>query len=154
MSDTYYSLTYHLIFGVYNRLSLITPVLRPRLHAYIASILKSHQQVPIKVGGVGDHVHILFGSRPTTCLPDLVRDIKVSASKWVNDNHLCLGKFQWQSGYGIFTVSRSLQPKVIEYILNQEQHHAIYGFSQEFKRMLDLCGIPYIEKYLPFEPHD
>lgn len=154
MADTYYSLTYHLIFGVYNRYSLIVPDIRPRMHQYLATVLKSHGQLPLCVGGVGDHVHIMFASTPKTCIPDLVKELKVSSTKWMNENHLCLGRFQWQRGYGIFTVSRSHREKVSQYIKNQEHHHAIYGFAEEFKRFLELNEITYVEKYLPYDPEN
>ena len=53
-----------------------------------------------------------------------------------------------QKGYGAFTVSKSLEPKVIEYIRNQAEHHWKHRFQEEFVALLEKHGIDYEERYL------
>jgi len=49
--------------------------------------------------------------------------VKANSSKWINKNRFLSGKFEWQRGYSGFTNSRSQRDEVINYIINQEQHH-------------------------------
>lgn len=75
------------------------------------------------INGMPDHVHILFGMRPTQSLSDLMRDVKGDSTIWINNNRLVNGKFFWQEGYGAFSYSKSQLPDVIAYIAKQEEHH-------------------------------
>lgn len=152
MANTYYSLHVHVIFGVYDRLSLISPDVSARLHAYMGAVIKSRNAHPVRIGGVNDHVHILMGITPSSDLSAIVRDIKTSASKWINDNRLCLGRFQWQKGYGAFSVSRSNLEKVANYIDHQAEHHGKMSYSAEFRNLFQAASVKYEEAYLPTDP--
>ena len=79
-----------------------------------------------------DHVHILFGMRPTQTLSDLMQDIKGDSSKWINQKGYIRGKFSWQEGYGAFSFSKSHVDSVIDYIKNQENHHKKNTFIEEY----------------------
>ena len=100
------------------------------------------------IGGVEDHVHILFGMNPTIALSDLVRDIKASSSKFINEGNFVRGKFYWQEGFGAFSYSRSQIDAVAKYILNQEEHHSRKSFKDEFIAFLDRFEIEYDDRYL------
>jgi hypothetical protein len=92
---------------------------------------------PLAVNGYKDHVHIFFEMNPKYSLSELMRIIKASSSKWINDNHFVSGKFEWQSGYSSFSYSKSQRDNVINYILNQESHHRVKTFREEY---LELMG--------------
>lgn len=47
-----------------------------------------------------------------------MQDIKLGSSRWINEKKLSKSRFEWQSGYGAFSYSKSQVPNVIEYILN------------------------------------
>jgi hypothetical protein len=81
-------------------------------------------------------------------LSDLVRDIKANSSKWINENRFVKGKFNWQEGYGAFSYAKSQRDKVIKYIMNQERHHHIKSFREEYIDMLKKYDTSYVEKYL------
>jgi len=102
----------------------------------------------IIINGMPDHIHIAVGMRPAQSLSDLMQDIKGSSSKWINDNNLIKGKFQWQEGYGAFSYNKSSLLKLIEYIKNQQLHHQKKTFLQEYKEFLDLFEIEYDERYI------
>ncbi|MDP2237781.1 MAG: transposase [Bacteroidales bacterium] len=89
--------------------------------------------------------------RPTQSISDLLQDIKVSSSIWINDNKLVQGNFSWQEGYGAFSYSKSDLPNVIEYIKNQQQHHHKKTFTEEYIELLNDFQIDYDERYL-FKP--
>lgn len=119
--DTYTCLNYHIVFATHCRRRLITKDWRPRVHAYIAGVLRKLGAVPLIVGGVSDHVHILTGLRPHHCLSDVMREVKHESSRWVHENHR--RDFAWQKGYSAFTVSPLACEKVRQYIADQEAHH-------------------------------
>lgn len=152
MANTYYQLFAHIVFGVYNRIGLIMPEVQPRLHEYLGGILTRNKCKPIIIGGTADHVHILVGFVPDVALSDLVRIVKSVSSKWINDNRLSQGRFEWQRGYGAFTYSRSQLDAVAGYIRNQPEHHRHKTFAEEFKEFLNRAGIEYDDRYLPHNP--
>jgi hypothetical protein len=41
--------------------------------------------VPEAIGGIADHVNVLIGLRSTSCLADVVRDVKAVSSRWVHE---------------------------------------------------------------------
>jgi putative transposase len=147
MSSTHLSLHCHIIFGTKHQRPLIAKPWRDRFHAYIGGILRSLDVVPEAIGGVEDHVHLLFGIRATHRLADVLRDVKRASSAWV---HETIGEkqFEWQDGYGAFTVSATVMDKVKHYIADQEPHHAKKTFQEEYVEFLKSAGVEYDEKYL------
>ena len=98
-----------------------------------------------------DHIHLLFGMRPTQSLSDLMRDVKGDSSLWINQNRFVGGKFSWQEGYGGFSYSKSQISTVATYIENQQLHHKKTTFIDEYLKILDDLEIDYNEKYI-FNP--
>jgi hypothetical protein len=86
-------------------------------------------------------------------ISDQMRMLKATSSKWINDNKPVKGKFQWQEGYGAFSYSRSQRDKVINYIMNQEQHHRTKTFREEYLELLRKFEIKFEDKYV-FEFYD
>jgi hypothetical protein len=77
-----------------------------------------------------------------------MRDIKAFSSKFINEQGFLKGKFEWQSGYGAFSYSKSHVPAVINYILNQAEHHRKRSFKEEYLDFLQKFEVEYDEKYL------
>ena len=137
----------HLVFSTKARVSLIPSAIKPRLHAYLAGTLNAIDCPAVQVGGMPDHVHILFRLSRTVTISDLVKNVKVESSKWVKDE--CgMGDFAWQAGYGAFSVSASNVDDVTRYIQNQEAHHQGKSFQDEFRRLLELYRVEYNEAYV------
>ena len=63
MSSTHLSLHVHVVFGTKQQRPLITPVWRKDLHAYLGGAARTVGTIPLAVGGVADHVHLLLGLR-------------------------------------------------------------------------------------------
>jgi len=147
MSSTHLSLHAHVIFGTKHQRPLILAKWRPRLHAFLGGAIRTLDAVPEAVGGVADHVHLLMGIRATHRLADVMRDVKRASSAWVHES---IGdkQFEWQDGYGAFSVSASLIEKVKQYIANQEEHHRKKTFEEEYVEFLKTSGVEYDERYL------
>jgi REP element-mobilizing transposase RayT len=137
MSGTYSDLLFHIVFGTKNRIALIDDLLQPDLYDYIGGIIRGQNGTLLQIGGMSDHVHLLVRLRPTNCLSDLLREIKSSSSRWVNEEKWKLRKFGWQDGFAAFTVSRSQAPSVQQYIQDQRQRHQNYDYQQELVYLWD-----------------
>ena len=97
---------------------------------------------------MSDHVHVFFELRPDLKISDLMRMLKATSSKWINDHKLVQGKFQWQEGHGAFSYSQSQRNDVIKYIMNQEEHHRGKSFKEEYLELLKKSEVLYEEKYI------
>jgi REP element-mobilizing transposase RayT len=80
-----------------------------------------------------EHIHLLSDLPANLCLSDYVQKMKGSSSHWVNQHGLAGGKFSWQRGYGAFSVSSSQLDIVKKYIRNQDAHHKIVSFEEEYQ---------------------
>lgn len=148
MANTYSQITIHAVFAVKNRGNFITKNWRDDLHKYISGIITNKGAKSLAVGGWKDHVHILFGMPVTLSIPDFMSAVKANSSGWINDQKFVKGKFEWQSGYGAFSFSKSQRDVVIKYIMNQEEHHKTKSFKEEYVKMLNDFEVNYDEKYL------
>jgi REP element-mobilizing transposase RayT len=148
MANTFSQINIHCVFAVQGRENLILTSFREDLHQYMYGILKNDGVYPLAIGGWKDHVHIFFELPPDLKISDLIRMLKSTTSKWINDNHLLKSKFNWQSGYGAFSYSRSQRNNVIQYIMNQEAHHQQKSFKEEYLDMLIKNEIKFEDKYI------
>ena len=147
MSSTHLSLYYHLVFSTKDRLPWIDISWESRFYQYIAGIVRDIQGKAIEIGGDADHSHILASLRATHRVADVLKIIKSGSSKWVHEM-MGLKLFQWQDGYGAFTVSPSDKEKIKNYIKNQRVHHRKKTFQEEYVELLNEHGVEFNEKYL------
>jgi putative transposase len=144
----------HLTFSTKDRLrALAYPELRTQLEGYIVGILKNLGCPSIVTRAVIDHVHVLFLMSRTESTANVVQIVKQESSRWIKkqlpnreDPHLI--KFQWQKGYGVFSVSESVIPSVKKYIENQEAHHKRMTFQEEYLGLLKKHNVAYDERYV------
>jgi putative transposase len=138
----------HLIFSTKNRAAVLTPDVRGELHPYLAVVLRDNDCPALQVGGVEDHVHLLFGLSRTLSIAQVVEMVKTSSSKWLKTKARGLAKFHWQAGYGAFSVSQSAAETTIRYIRDQEAHHRKASFQDEYRKILKRYQVPYDERYV------
>jgi REP element-mobilizing transposase RayT len=148
MANTFTQIHIHTVFAIQNRISSIKKDWQERLYKYIIAIIQKHGHKVISIGGMADHIHILFGFRPTQSLSALMQEVKRDSSEWINQNKFVAGKFSWQEGYGAFSYSKSQIANVAKYIENQEKHHTKQSFTEEYRKILDIFGIEYDNRYL------
>jgi putative transposase len=138
----------HLVFSTKNREPLLSPALQHELHPYLAGTLDQIDCPSLQVGGVADHVHLLFGLSRTRTIASVAEAVKTSSSKWLKTKDARLSAFHWQTGYGSFSVSQSEADKVVAYIRNQEHHHRKMTFQDEYRRFLELHRVEFDERYV------
>lgn len=151
MANTYTQIHIHAVFAVQNRHSLVSRIWEERLYQYITGIIQNHGHKLLIINGMPDHLHILFGMRPTQSLSDIMQDIKGDSSKWINQNKFINGRFSWQEGFGAFSFCKSDLHSVINYIKNQKEHHLKKTFLEEYVKILRDFDIVYDERYI-FKP--
>lgn len=147
MSSTYSQIYIQVVFAVQGRQSLIRYSWEENLYKYITGIVQGKQQKMIAINGMPDHIHFLIGMKASCSLSDLVREIKKSSNEYIRENNFCNG-FYWQDGFGAFSYSHSQLNDVVNYIMNQKEHHRQKSFKEEYLEFLKKFEIEYKDEYL------
>jgi len=138
----------HLIYSTKHRTPCLGANTRPDLDAYMSGILNNWESPATVIGGVADHVHVLFALSKNYALKKVVEEVKKGSSKWLKTRGPELQDFHWQNGYGGFSVSASNEEAVKRYIENQEEHHRTRTFQEEFREFLQRHEVEYDERYV------
>ena len=137
----------HAVFSTKNREPLLRdPDIRDKLHAYVTGICKNIGSNALMVSGTENHIHVLISLSRKSSISEVIGKVKSNSTNWMKSNYI--DKFRWQSGYGAFSVSKSKECEVIEYIKKQLEHHRKISFEDEFRKLLEKHGIDYDEKYI------
>jgi putative transposase len=129
MAQSLSYLLIHVIFSTKDRLPLLKEEICPKLHAYLATVTRNAGCECYRVGGVADHIHLAILLSRTLAVAELVKELKISSSKWLKAQSPTLANFAWQSGYGVFSVGSSDLEVLKKYIDMQEEHHISAGVS-------------------------
>jgi len=122
--------------------------IRTELFRYIVSVFNEINGGVIAANCTENHIHI-FAHLPKDMPPcNVIEKIKTSTSKWIKKRFPDLKKFYWQSGYGMFSVSRSNAEELKKYISGQESHHKKMTFEEEYRALLRKHGLEYDERYV------
>jgi REP element-mobilizing transposase RayT len=146
-------LTYHIVFATKYRRPTIENFMCERLYEYMGGTLRAKKGHLIEIGGMADHVHVLVRLSPSLAVADVIRDVKANASRWMNEQAEMVPSFEWQKGYGAFTVSYSRIGSVQDYIRNQEEHHRRQSFQEEYIEFLKRHDIEFRLEYLFEDEH-
>jgi REP element-mobilizing transposase RayT len=147
MANTYSQIYTQVVFAVEGRQNLIKPEKKEELHKYLTGVVTERQQKLLAVHCMPDHTHMLIGLRPSIALSDLVHDLKIASTNFVN-RKAWVGRFGWQEGFGAFSYGHSQLTRIIRYIQNQERHHRKLSFREEYLRFLTKYEIDHEERYI------
>ena len=148
MPQSLSSILIHLVFSTKNREPFITEGIEPELHPYLAKTFRELKSPSLAINGTSDHLHILFSLARTMVIADIVQAVKTESSKWIKTNGAEFRNFQWQRGYGAFSVGQSQVAEVKRYIARQKIQHQRISFQEEYRKFLRSYGIPYDERYV------
>lgn len=152
MANTYTQLYIHCVFAVKYRDALIHESWEERLYKYITGIVQNNRHKMIRINGMPDHLHMAIGMHPAQSVSDMLQDIKGDSSSFINTSRLSRFQFNWQSGFGAFSVSQSDLDRVVHYIENQKKHHSVKTFREELIELYDYYQIDYNHRYLFSDP--
>ena len=146
--STYTQILYQLVFSTKHRNSTLLKDDRKEFYNYVWGILKRKNCFTYQIGGVEDHIHIVFELHPSIALADLVKDIKLGATNFIKEKKIFPDFSGWQDGYGAFTYTIDLKETLINYVKNQEEHHKTQNSVDELRQLLNEFGVSFDEKYL------
>ena len=148
MPGTYSQVLLHVVFSTKKRTASIKPAIQARLFEYIAGLVRAQHGTLYAIGGLPDHVHLLLRWHTDATIADLLRTVKARSSLWVHQTFPDFSDFAWQSGYAVFSVSKSAEPDVRSYIENQLEHHRGRDYKSELVALLRVHGIEFDERYV------
>jgi REP element-mobilizing transposase RayT len=125
---------------------MIPEEIRPNAQAYFVQVGANLGSYTEEIFMMPDHIHWLCILPRTITIADLVKNVKISSS--IKFKELIHQNFEWQKGYGAFSVSQSKLETVKKYIQNQTEHHRKTDFQTEYRRFLEEYQIEYDEKYV------
>ena len=148
MGHSYVSSLYHCVFSTKERRRTIAPAIQEPLWKYLGGIARQHDMKVLIAGGVEDHVHLLLSLNSTTSIAKAIQLLKGGSSKWVHDKCSDRRGFEWQEGYGAFSIGVSQVEGTIAYIRDQSEHHQMKTFEEEFVAFLERHGVEYDPRYV------
>lgn len=138
----------HFVWSTHDRREWIAEPWEDRLYGYIGGIARNKSARLLQAGGMPDHIHLLVSLPPTVAISDMANALKSNSSRWIHDEIDGMKVFTWQEGYGAFSVSRSNEESVANYIKRQKEHHRKRDFKTEFLELLNRHGIEYDPQYI------
>jgi len=147
MSHTYCCSLFHCVFSTKGRRRTILPEIQHRLGEYIGGIARRHGMRALVVGGIEDHFHILLSLPSSIPLAKAMREIKSASSRWMHETVAIKG-FQWQEGYGAFSIGPAQIANTLAYIAGQAEHHKKHDFQSEFVAFLKKNHVDYDPRYI------
>ncbi len=138
----------HIVFSAKDRHPLLDPAIRPRMHAYLATVCRDCGCEAYRVGGVADHVHVAARLARTISQSGLLEKIKKTSSACIKTQGPEYQSFFWQGGYGDFSIGYSQLDGLVHYIDNQEAHHQTKSFQEEYRELLRKYNVAFDERYV------
>lgn len=131
----------HAIWSTNNRIPYLKKEIRLLMYEQMKEVINSSRGFVHAIGGVEDHVHVFMEMPKNIPLSDLIRDVKTKVTHWLKENDKARCRdFEWQAGYGAFTMSQSSVEGVKRYIEKQEDHHHKQTPEEEWNEFLKKCG--------------
>lgn len=147
MANTYHQIYIQTVFAVKYRAAILEKGWRNKLQGVIGNLINETGCKTIIVNGVEDHIHCLIGLKPVISVSELMKSVKAKSSKFINDDKLTNERFEWQSGYGVFSYGQKDVDMIYKYIQNQEEHHRVKTFREEYEELLKEFKIDFDKQY-------
>ena len=147
--SSYRQILYHIIFRTKGSKKVLSLEHTRELYAYIMGVIRNKNCFLYRINGMEEHLHILSDLHPSIALADYVRDIKTSSSLWLKQNLNFPNFMGWADGYAALTYAYRDKEIIINYIINQQEHHKKVSFVEEYRKLLKEHGIKIDERYFP-----
>lgn len=144
---SYTRLLYHIVFRTKNGLDTIPEEYEKELYAYIMGIVNNKKSKLYRIGGVSNHIHMLVDIHPTFAVSDFMKEVKEYSSKWLRSNTNFPNFSGWAVSFAAFTYGLKDKQTIINYIMNQKEHHKKVSFEDEYRQFLIENDIAIDERY-------
>ena len=145
----YTKLIFHIVLRTYQGTAPISEIYERDLYMYIFGFCKNHRCTLYRINGMPDHVHILVGLHPSIAVASFVHDLKLATNNYMRSNRHLFPRFEkWDQGYCALTYSENEKLKIIQYIINQKEHHRRESARDELIALLRESGVEYDENYI------
>ncbi len=148
MANTYHQIYLKTVFAVKYRQAILDKSWRNRLFGVIGNLINETNCKTIIVNGVEDHIHCFIGLRPVVSVSELMKTVKAKSSKYINDQIFTPSRFEWQEGYDGFSYRQNDVDSIYKYIQNQEEHHRVFTFREEYVDLLKEFKVEYGAIYI------
>jgi len=135
MANSYYSSYEHIVFSTKRRQNWLSLKIAPELHRYLGGAVKKQNCIPLIVGGMPNHIHMLVRKKSDLTSADLIKEIKRSSSEWLSARELLTANFIGRMAMEPFRSVIWDVDTIVQYITNQERHHASIPWEVEFKEI-------------------
>ena len=136
----------HVIFSTKHQAPFITEEVEPFLYDKISKILFDELYSPaLIIGGGVEHIHIIFAQSRLLSVDGVIEIVKKRSAEFMQKK---IAGFDWQKGYGAFTISRVDDEFEKKYIADQKEYHQKVSYKDEFRKILDNHEIEYDENGL------
>ena len=136
MKVEYNNLYTHFVLTTLNRMPVILEKNRQRIEKYMTGIVKNNDCHLYAIYANPEHVHFLVSRASNRDEESLATTIADSSARFINDNKLCAGFFQWQQTCSAFSVSKKDVSMVCHYIENQKERHGKQSYNDEYAEFL------------------
>ena len=134
---------YHIVFCTKYRKNTIPEAYQEDLYRFFWSEITAHKSKLIRIGGIGNHIHLLIDLHPTVCLANLIASVKAKSSGWMRTDARFTMFDGWAKEYYASSIGPDAKPGIIEYIKKQKEHHRKYSPDDEFRNMYHFAGLTY-----------
>ncbi len=144
---SYTKFLYHIVFRTKYGKNTIPEQHEKELFGYIMGIITNKKSKLYRIGGIENHIHLLVDIHPTFAVSDFMKELKEYSSKWLSNNSNFPDFDGWAVSFAAFTYSLNDKQKVVNYIMNQKEHHKTVSFEDEYRQFLIENGIEIDERY-------
>ena len=134
-----------MVFATRNRAMVLEKEHRKELYMYLYGVLKARNCFTLRIGGIENHVHLLFDLHPAVALADVVKSLKQGSSGWARKQDFFPYFAGWASGYFAGSVGPEGKDRCIEYIKGQEVHHHGVEYIDEIKQEIEQHGLLWVD---------
>ena len=135
MSHSQVKIWVHVIIGVKHRENLIPPKYERLIYKIIYKEVSKMGCKLFAINGTENHVHALIMLNSKVNISEVMKQIKGVSSRIISRLKITPREFNWQIGYGAYSVSEKNLKGVIKYIRNQKIHHQELSYWDETKSM-------------------
>ncbi|MBB1078084.1 IS200/IS605 family transposase [Rhodoferax sp. 4810] len=144
---SYTRLLYHIVFRTKSSKNTIVEQHEKELYAYILGIISNKKSKLYRIGGIQNHIHLLVDIHPTFAVSDFMKELKEYSSKWLSTNPNFPDFEGWAVSFAAFSYNFREKQTIIDYIINQKEHHKKISFEDEYRQFLIENGLEIDERY-------